>query len=87
MYKVYVSGALTNVDNHLQIKDFYESIGALCTELGLKAYIPYVNTDPVTHSHITPQQVFETDKRAVNQADLVIAYVGVPSLGVGMELA
>jgi 2'-deoxynucleoside 5'-phosphate N-hydrolase len=87
MYNIYVSGALTGVDNPLEIKDFYESIGVLCQTIGLRCYVPHVNTDPIDNPDITPQQVFETDKFEVSQADLVIAYVGIPSLGVGMELA
>lgn len=84
---VYVSGALTGVANPIEIKTFYEAIGSLCRDLGLQAYVPHLNTDPINNPDVTPQQVFEIDKRQVSSADLVIAYLGYPSLGVGMELA
>ncbi|NKB17390.1 MAG: XRE family transcriptional regulator [Pseudanabaena sp. CRU_2_10] len=59
----------------------------MCGELRLQVYVPHLTTDPVNNPDITPQLVFETDKYQISQADLVIAYIGIPSLGVGMELA
>jgi len=87
MYKVYISGALTGVENLIEIKSFYESIALLCEETGFLAYVPHLITDPISHPDVTPRSVFETDKHQVSQANLVIAYIGFPSLGVGMELA
>lgn len=86
MRKVYVSGALTGVTDPA-VKAFYESIGSVCEDLGLDAYVPHLNTDPINNPDATPTCVFETDKDKVITSDLVIAYVGTPSLGVGMELA
>lgn len=85
--RVYISGALTGIDNLAEIRNFYENISSTCEEIGFQAYVPHLNTDPIHHPNITPQQVFETDKRQVSEADLLIAYIGYPSLGVGMELA
>jgi nucleoside 2-deoxyribosyltransferase len=87
MLKVYISGALTNVENLPAAKAFYEAIGSLCESMGLEGYVPHLATDPVRHPNITPQQVFEMDKHHVLTSDLVVAYVGIASLGVGMELA
>lgn len=87
MYKVYISGALTGVENLTETKAFYESIAMLCERLDFLAYVPHLTTDPVSHPDVTPRSVFETDKSQVSQANLVIAYIGFPSLGVGMELA
>jgi 2'-deoxynucleoside 5'-phosphate N-hydrolase len=87
MPKIYISGALTSLNKSDLTKSFYEAIGVLCQGMGFVAYVPHLNTDPVQHADVSPQKVFEMDKRQVSKADLVIAYVGVPSLGVGMELA
>ena len=87
MHRIYVSGALTGIESSLEIKSFYEAVALLCEEVGFNAYVPHLVTDPIRHSSVTPKSVFETDKRQVIQADLIIAYVGLPSLGVGMELA
>lgn len=85
--KVYISGALTGIENPLKIKAFYEAVGSLCQEIGFQAYVPHLNTDPTNHPDVSPRQVFETDKHQVSTSDLVIAYLGCPSFGVGMELA
>lgn len=87
MRKVYVSGALTEVENPVVVKTFYEAIGSLCEEMGLQAYVPHLNTDPIHNPDVTPRQVFEIDKHKVSTSDLIIAYINSPSVGVGMELA
>ncbi|MEB3178583.1 MAG: XRE family transcriptional regulator [Nostocaceae cyanobacterium] len=87
MYKVYVSGALTDVENPAECKALYEKIGLLCEEIGLQAYVPHLHTDPVNNPDISPREVFDKDKYQVSISNLVIAYLGALSFGVGMELA
>lgn len=87
MVKMYISGALTGIENPESLKAFYEAIASLGHKLGLPTYVPHLNTDPLLNPDITPRQVFDLDKNQVIDSDLVIAYVGYPSLGVGMELA
>lgn len=87
MRKVYVSGALTNIPNEDEVKEFYASIGKLCRKKGLTAYVPHLNgTDPKKDPDVSPSEVYNRDKREVRTSDLVIAYVGINSLGVGIEL-
>jgi nucleoside 2-deoxyribosyltransferase len=87
MLKIYISGALTGIENSAEIKAFYEAIGSLGQEMGFQAYVPHLKTDPTNNPDVSPRQVFETDKHQVSASDLVIAYLGFPSFGVGMELA
>lgn len=84
---IYISGALTGIDNLDTVKAFYTAIGSLCDEIGFQSYVPHLNTDPINHPNISPRQVFDTDKHQVSKSNLVIAYIGYASLGVGMELA
>ncbi len=65
---------------------FYEAIGDLCSELGFAAHVPHLYTDPLKNADLLPRVVYETDKAAVRAANIVIAYVGLNSLGVGIEL-
>ncbi len=85
--QVYISGALTGVENPTAIKGFYEAIGVVCEEMGFQGYVPHLNTDPINNPGVSPRQVFEVDKHQVSTSDLVIAYLGYPSFGAGMELA
>lgn len=84
--RAYVSGALTGAANVAELKQFYEAIAAICAKLGIDAYVPHLHSDPILHAHIPAEQVFEIDKHQVRTANLVIAYIGAASLGVGAEL-
>jgi len=85
--RVYISGALTNVADPDGTKAFYEALANTCREAGLDVYLPHRHSDPQQRPDLTPREVFDRDKREVLASDLLIAYVGVPSLGVGMEIA
>jgi 2'-deoxynucleoside 5'-phosphate N-hydrolase len=87
MYNIYISGALTDVINSVESKALYENIGLLCEEIGFQSYVPHLKTDPVNNPDISPREVFDQDKYQVSISDLVIAYLGSLSFGVGMELA
>lgn len=84
---VYISGALTNTKRAEELKGFYEALAALCSKLGLEPYVPHLVTDPSMHPNVAPRDVFDTDKNQILRSALVLAYVGEPSLGVGMEIA
>ena len=83
--KVYVSGGLTNLVDG-SIKGLYESIGTLAEKHGMAAHVPHLHTDPVKNASTTPEEVYTFDLGHFKEADVVIAYVGEPSLGTGMEL-
>jgi len=85
--QVYISGPLTNHDDVDALKAFYERISELCRRKGMEVYIPHTQgTDPVLNPDIHPKDVYLEDMRQVARADLVIAYVGLPSHGVGAEI-
>ncbi len=48
--------------------------------------LPKKHSEPVLHPGLTPQEVYEKDKREILNANYLIAYVGKPSLGVGTEI-
>lgn len=81
--KIYIAGALTNSHQ----KEVYEKIGEICRSIAQEVYVPHLcGTDPVKNPDVTPEVVWRVDEREVSSADLIIAYVGRPSLGVGGEL-
>lgn len=86
-HRAYISGALTHAPNLEELRRFYEAIGQICIECGIEPYIPHKHSDPVINGDLSPQEVHLRDKSSVISADLLIAYAGVPSLGVGMEIA
>ena len=84
--RAYVSGVLTGVESLDVLKKFYEDISRVCAAEGVAAYVPHLVTDPVKNAEFTPKEVYELDRLHVIESNLVIAYVGVPSLGVGQEI-
>jgi len=87
MQKVYIAGALTRLeDQKLNLKDFYTKIGHLCRSFGIEAFVPHEHFDPINHPDFTPKEVYQREFEEVTTADLMIAYVGEPSLGTGSEI-
>lgn len=84
----YISGALTNMSDEARatLRDFYEKLAGICREFGLGAYVPHLVSDPKLAAHLTPQEVDDLDREAVMGSCLLVAYVGVASLGVGIEI-
>lgn len=83
--KIYVSGPLTCSDE--KRKKTYENIARICSTVCNNVYVPHLGgTDPTADPDIKPQTVWKKDHREVASSDLIVAYVGEPSLGVGAEL-
>ena len=85
--KIYIAGALTH-GAEKKLKELYLEIGKFCKQNGFEnAYVPcYMGTDPIKNPDVAAEKVWEIDEREVSSSDLIIAYVGEPSLGVGGEL-
>jgi hypothetical protein len=86
IWRVYISGALTGLPRPEATKAFYEALADVCAGAGMTAYVPHLSTDPLRYPELSSQEVYALDRSQVLASDLVIAYTGFPSLGVGMEL-
>jgi nucleoside 2-deoxyribosyltransferase len=85
---VYISGALTDMSEGERQKrrEFYEALGKICEEFGFIVYLPHVYGDPQLMPDLTPAEINRQDRLAVTLSRLVVAYVGVSSIGVGIEI-
>jgi hypothetical protein len=86
MYDVYIAGSLTICEDPDARKQFFENIAKVCESCGLSVYLFHKHTDPKEHPEHTPRDVYERNYNIIANAKFVIAYVGEPALGVGMEL-
>src|SRR5439155_23609553 len=84
--EAYISGALTALEDAPRTKVFYELLAEIAEAAGLRAYLPHRVTDPVTAAHLDPRSVYEIDRAHVTNAAVLIAYAGIPSFGVGIEV-
>jgi hypothetical protein len=84
--EAYISGALTALDDAPRTKLFYEVLAEIAEGTGLRAYLPHRVSDPIAAAHLDPRAVYEIDRAHVTSAAVVIAYAGIPSFGVGIEV-
>ena len=83
---VYISGALTAVADGARSHVFYELLAEIVSARGLRPYLPHRTTDPVSAPDLDPATVYEIDRARVARSELLIAYAGTPSFGVGIEV-
>jgi 2'-deoxynucleoside 5'-phosphate N-hydrolase len=84
--EAYVSGALTSLEDGARTRLFYELLAEVVEGAGLRAYLPHRVTDPVTTAHLEPRAVYDIDRAHVTGSRVVVAYAGIPSFGVGIEV-
>lgn len=84
----YIAGAITNLtpkEFELQ-KALYESVGAACDEMGVKACIPHRDNGENKQTVKDPAEVYSWSTGQARDCHLTIAEVSYPSLGTGGEL-
>jgi hypothetical protein len=84
--EAYVSGALTAPEDGARTRLFYELLAEIVRSVGLRPYLPHRVTDPVAMTHLDPRAVYDIDRAHVTASRVVIAYAGIPSFGVGIEV-
>jgi hypothetical protein len=84
--EAYVSGALTALEEGARMRLFYELLAEVIESVGLRAYLPHRVTGPVAAAHLEPRAVYDIDRAHVTSARVVVAYAGIPSFGVGIEV-
>jgi hypothetical protein len=83
--KIYIAGALTHVGS--KPREIYGKIGKICREFSREVFNPHVDgMCPVKNPEVTPDEVWKNEEGHVASSDIIIAYVGAPSLGTGGEI-
>src|SRR4026209_760819 len=82
----YVSGALTALEEGARMRLFYELQAEVVESVGLRASLPHRPHRPVAAAHLEPRAVYDIDRAHVTSARVVVAYAGIPSFGVGIEV-
>src|SRR5207302_695442 len=84
--EAYISGALTASEDAPRTKLFYELLAEIASSARLRSYLPHRVTDPITATHLDARSVFEIDRAHITAAAVLIAYAGIPSFEVGIEV-
>lgn len=84
---IYISGPLQGSTDLDTARRLYDELAEIVRACGHEAYVPHHYTDPSAAADLSSEHVFATDLAALNAAHAVVAHIGLPSTGVGAELA
>lgn len=84
----YVASALTNLPPEVRghVAFTTDAIARTCKGFDLYVYQPRKATDPIVHAKISPEAVYELDRKRILDADVLIVLANQPSFGVGQEI-
>jgi hypothetical protein len=87
-WDVYMSGALSALskEDYLYLtKIIYERVENVCQKIGLRCYLPHKSQTTPTKG-MPHAKVWEIDYKRVVNSSAIVAYIGMPALGVGAEI-
>lgn len=94
-FTAFLSAPLISLlDDNLQTKGsyhqdhhvFYEQIAQIAADNKVSVYEPAKYMDPGVHDYIRPDQIYQKNRDIIRTGDLLIAYVGIVSAGVAIEI-
>lgn len=81
----YMAGGLTRAPS--ETRDLFDALKVACEEVGVTLYCPHEHTDPQKGMEsLDPREVYDLDVKKMLENEVLVAYVGEPSLGTGVEL-
>ena len=85
--RVFFGGPLTDLKDVNKTKEFYKKLAEVATENGFDYYWAFLRgTDPEENPDIPASRVYQIDTYELEKSDLMVAYVGEPSTGTGIEI-
>lgn len=85
--RIFFAGPLTNLANPEKTKKFYRKLAAVAQKNGFDYFWAFTKgTDPIKNPDVSPSQVYKIDTYQLEHSDLMVAYMGEPSTGTGIEI-
>lgn len=85
--RIFFAGPLTDLQSPEKTKAFYNQLATVAKELGYEYFWAFLNgTDPIKNPDVPPSDVYHRDIEQLDNSDMMIAYMGEPSTGTGMEI-
>jgi len=85
--RIFFAGPLTNLPNPEQTKAFYVKLAECAKTLGFEYFWAFLSgTDPIKNPDVLPIEVYKRDIMELDKSDLMVAYMGEPSTGTGIEI-
>jgi len=73
-------------EKHNPHHEFYERIAEIASQHSISVYQPAKYMDPGVHDYLRPDEIYQKNRDIIRTGDLLIAYVGIVSAGVAMEI-
>lgn len=85
--RIFFAGPLTNLTSPDKTKAFYRQLEDVARALGCTYFWAFRHgTDPIANPGVTPRDVYKRDIAQLEKSDIMVAYVGEPSTGTGLEI-
>jgi len=85
--RIFFAGPLTEVKNPGKLRAFYRRLARVARASGFDYYWAFLSgTDPVKNPDVSPTEVYKIDTYQLQHSDVIVAYVGEPSTGTGIEI-
>lgn len=85
--RIFFAGPLTTLEHPTETKAFYAQLGKAALEEGFATFWAFQSgTDPMLNPDVPAAAVYKTDIEQLSKSDLLVAYVGEPSIGTGEEI-
>ena len=85
--KIFFGGPLTNLKDPTKTKAFYQKMGDVAPANSCEYFWAFQRgTDPEENPDVPPGRIYELDTENLGKSDVMIAFVGEPSIGTGLEI-
>ena len=85
--RIFFAGPLTDLKNPKETKLFYKHLAEVAQKRGFAYFWAFLNgTDPIKNPDVVPTKVYEVDIHELEISDIMVAYMGEPSTGTGIEI-
>lgn len=85
--RIFFAGPLTELKHPEATKAFYVKLAEVARKNRFDYFWAFLNgTDPVKNPEVTAHDVYQRDIAQLEKSDLMVAYVGEPSTGTGLEI-
>ena len=85
--RIFFAGPLTDLKDPEKTKAFYVRMADVVKEMGFDYFWAFLSgTDPIKNPDVPPSDVYHRDIEELDNSDIMIAYIGEPTTGTGMEI-
>lgn len=87
LMRIFFAGPLTNLKSYRKTESFYTRIANVAKKRGFEYFWAFLKgTDPNKERKIPAKEVYRRDTKELAKSDIMVAYIGEPSTGTGVEI-